>query len=95
LIAPDPENLREFIAAANESSNSVVYKVRIPVISDAKDLEKGFSYFVSEEQLAAFGKLTTLQRLQWADEARRFTRLARTPETARRQERLRRGETIV
>ena len=57
--------------------------------------EKGFSYYVSDEQLAAFGKLTPLQRLQWVDEARRFTLLARTPETAQRQERLRRGESIA
>lgn len=55
----------------------------------------GFSYFVSDEQLLAFQRLTPLQRLQWADEARRFTLLARTPETAQRQERLRRGESIV
>lgn len=55
----------------------------------------GFSYYVSDEQLEAFQRLTPLQRLQWADEARLFTLLARTPETAERQERLRRGESIV
>ena len=55
----------------------------------------GFRYYVSEEQLRAFAKLTLLQRLEWVDEARTFTLMARTPETAERQERLRRGETIV
>ncbi len=55
----------------------------------------GFSYFVSGDQLRAFQSLTPLQRLKWVDEARRFTLLARTPETARRQERLRQGKTIV
>ena len=55
----------------------------------------GFDYYVSEEQLEAFSKLTLLQRLQWVEEARLFTLMARTPETAERQERLRRGETIV
>lgn len=55
----------------------------------------GFSYYVSDEQLQAFQRLTPLQRLRWADDARRFTLLARTPETAERQERLRRGESIV
>lgn len=55
----------------------------------------GFGYDVSEEQLEAFSKLTLLQRLQWVDEARLFTLMARTPETAERQERLRRGERIV
>ena len=55
----------------------------------------GFDYYVSEEQLEAFSKLTLLQRLQWVEEARLFTLMACTPETAERQERLRRGETIV
>lgn len=55
----------------------------------------GFGYDVSDEQLEAFAKLTPIERLQWADEARLFTLMARTPETAERQERLRRGETIV
>ncbi len=54
----------------------------------------GFDYYVSDEQLRAFGRLTALQRLQWLDEVRRFTLLAQTPETARRQERLRRGERL-
>lgn len=55
----------------------------------------GFGYDVSDEQIEAFSKLTLLQRLQWVEEARLFTLMARTPETAERQERLRRGETIV
>lgn len=55
----------------------------------------GFGYDVSDEQLEAFAKLTLFQRLQWVEEARLFTLMARTPETAERQERLRRGETIV
>lgn len=55
----------------------------------------GFSYYVSDEQLHAFARLTDLEKLQWVDEARLFTLMARTPETAERQERLRRGEEIV
>jgi hypothetical protein len=55
----------------------------------------GFSYFVSGDQLRAFQNLSPLQRLKWVDEVRRFTLLARTPETARRQERLRQGKTIA
>ena len=62
--------------------------------SDEKETLGGFDYYVSDEQLRAFGRLTPLQRLQWLDEARRFTLLAQTPETARRQERLRRGERL-
>ena len=55
----------------------------------------GFHYYGSDEQLAAFAKLSPLQRLEWAEAAREFTYLAQTPETRERQERLRRGETIV
>ena len=55
----------------------------------------GFYYWVSDEQMAAFAKLSDLQRLQWVDEARLFTLAARTPETAQRQERLRLGLPIV
>jgi hypothetical protein len=55
----------------------------------------GYRYYVSDEQLAAFAKLTPLERLQWVDELRRFILLTETPETAARRERLRRGETIA
>jgi hypothetical protein len=55
----------------------------------------GFYYWVSDEQMAAFAKLSDLERLQWVDEARLFTLAARTPETAKRQERLRHGLPIV
>ncbi len=55
----------------------------------------GFSYWVSDEQLEAFGKLSLLDRLRWVDAARQFTLAAQTPETRERMERLRRGETIV
>ena len=53
----------------------------------------GFSYHVSDEQLAAFSKLTMLERLQWVEEARMFTLLAQTPETKARHEALRKGNT--
>jgi hypothetical protein len=55
----------------------------------------GYFYRVSDEQLEVFARLSLYDRLKWADEMRLFTLLARTPETAERQERLRRGETIV
>jgi hypothetical protein len=54
----------------------------------------GYRYYVSDEQLAAFAKLTPMERLRWVDELRRFILLTETPETAERRERLRRGETI-
>lgn len=49
----------------------------------------GFSYFVSEEQLAAFAKMSDLERLQWVEDARLFTLMAQTPETKARHEALR------
>jgi hypothetical protein len=54
----------------------------------------GFRYAVSAEQLEAYARMTTRQRLEWVDAARTFTLKVRTPETAIRQERLRRGLTI-
>jgi len=54
----------------------------------------GFRYTVSEEQLAAYARMTTRQRLEWVDAARMFTLKTRTRETAIRQERLRRGLSI-
>ena len=55
----------------------------------------GFYYWVSDEQMASFARLSDLERLQWLDEARLFTLAARTPETAQRQERLRQGLPIM
>jgi hypothetical protein len=49
----------------------------------------GFSYFVSDEQLAAFAKMSDLQRLQWVEDARLFTIMAQTPETKARHDALR------
>lgn len=49
----------------------------------------GFNYFVSEEQLAAFAKMSDLERLQWVEDARLFTLMAQTPETKARHEALR------
>lgn len=55
----------------------------------------GYSYRVNDEQLEAFAQLSPYERLKWVDEMRLFILMARTPETTERQERLRRGETIV
>lgn len=51
----------------------------------------GFSYYVSEEQLAAFAELSDLARLQWVDDARLFTLMTQTPETKVRHALLRKG----
>ena len=58
----------------------------------SKDFEpNGFSYYVSDEQLAAFAKLSMLERLQWVENARIFTLMTQTPETKARHELLRKG----
>ena len=62
--------------------------------SNLKSEPNGFSYYVSDEQLAAFAKLTMLERLQWVDDARMFTLMAQTPETKARHESLRRGNNL-
>jgi len=54
----------------------------------------GYSYDVSNEQLAAFARLTPLERLQWVEDARLFTLMGQTKETRRRHENLRRGGWI-
>lgn len=63
--------------------------------ADIKKPAGGFSYYVSDEQLAAFAKLSLFDRLVWVEQARLFTLAGRTPETTERQERLRRGLTIT
>lgn len=65
------------------------------MVDASKKMRGGYSYYVSDEQLEAFAKLTPYERLKWADEIRQFTLLARTPQTAERQERLRQGKTII
>lgn len=59
-----------------------------------KPTKGGYYYYVSDEQLAAFAKLSLLDRLKWVDDLRLFILMASTPETTERRERLRRGETI-
>ena len=55
----------------------------------------GHSYWVSDEQLQAFQKLSMIDRLRRVKAARQFTLAGQTPETRERMERLRRGETIA
>lgn len=56
--------------------------------------QNGFRYYVSDEQLAAFARLTPLQRLEWVEAAREFSWLGQTEETRLRQQRLRAGKPI-
>ncbi|MCL2524928.1 MAG: hypothetical protein FWF20_05685 [Betaproteobacteria bacterium] len=63
--------------------------------SETPTTKGGFYYDVTPEQLAAFARLSTKQRLEWVEAARKFTLLAQTPEMRERHERLRRGLPIV
>lgn len=62
--------------------------------AEARRQQTGFHYYVSDEQLAAFARLTPLQRLEWVEAAREFTWLGQTAETRTRHERLRQGKAI-
>lgn len=55
----------------------------------------GFHYHVSDDQLAAFARLSLLQRLEWVEAAREFAYLGQTQETRERHQRLRDGKTIA
>ena len=57
--------------------------------------EGGYSYYVSDEQIEAFTRLTPLERLKWVDDLRLFTLMASTPEITERRERLRQGKTVT
>ena len=57
--------------------------------------EGGYYYYVSDDQLEAFARLTPLERLKWVDDLRLFTLMASTPEITKRRERLRQGKTIT
>ena len=65
-------------------------QIKITPVSTLSE-PNGYSYYVSDEQLAAFAKLTMLERLQWVEDARMFTLMAQTPETKARHEALRKG----
>ena len=49
----------------------------------------GYTYWVSDDQLAHYAALSILERLTWLDQARQFVLLAETKQTAARRARLR------
>ena len=55
---------------------------------------KGYVYWVSDEQLHTFARLSPERRFALAEETRAFLVAAATPETIKRIQRLRRGESI-
>jgi hypothetical protein len=48
----------------------------------------GYTYYVSDEQLADYGRLSLLERLTWLDQARQVILVARTEQSASRRARL-------
>jgi hypothetical protein len=59
-----------------------------------KPTDRGYVYWVDDEQMRAFSGLTHAQRFEWVESTRAFLVMAATPETTERILRLRRGETI-
>ena len=57
--------------------------------------KEGFFYYVNDDPLRRFARLTGMERLRWLDEARRLVLSIRTPAAALRQERLRSGAAIT
>lgn len=57
--------------------------------------EDGYYCYVTDEQLEAFTRLTTLERLKWVDDLRLFTLMASAPEITERRDRLRRSDPII
>lgn len=54
----------------------------------------GYAYYVSDEQIVDYGRLSLLERLTWLDQARQFVLLAETDQIARRRARLRNEEAV-
>jgi hypothetical protein len=57
----------------------------------AKPARGGYTYFVSDEQLRAFRRLTPEQRLRWLDEMREFSIETAPPRAKEWWRRLRAG----
>jgi hypothetical protein len=62
---------------------------RVAEQGPGKPARAGYTYYVSEEQLAQYATLTPLERLMWLDQARRFVLLAETEQSAARRAQLR------
>ncbi|MBP9085497.1 MAG: hypothetical protein KBG15_05225 [Kofleriaceae bacterium] len=59
--------------------------------SDDKLVRGGYSYYVSDEQLAQFGKATIAQRIEWLESMQQWTWDNASPEVRASWARLRRG----
>ena len=59
---------------------------------DSNNAKKGFSYYVSREQIEAFRKLPVEERLRWLEEAREFMIRFMPPRNWEILQKFRRGE---
>jgi hypothetical protein len=57
--------------------------------------DRGFTYEVSDEQIAAYAARPIHVRMAWVEETARLTWSLASPEVLERWARLRRGETIL
>ena len=55
-------------------------------------LKKGFTYSYTEEQIRAYSKLSTREKLKWLEEANRFCAKAITGRRKKIWEKFRKGE---
>ena len=54
----------------------------------------GYSYSVTDEELAHFASLAPIDRLKWVDDTRKFILMAETDKTQDIREKLRKGELL-
>ncbi|MBN2842730.1 MAG: hypothetical protein JXM68_06545 [Sedimentisphaerales bacterium] len=53
---------------------------------------KGYSYFVTDEQIREYMKLTTAEKLEWLEEANEFIQAASDDKTREIRDKFRKGE---
>lgn len=62
------------------------------IIPKKENENKGFSYTVSDEQIAAYSKWTIAEKLRWLEETNKLIYSLQTPEERKRMLQLRNGE---
>ncbi|MFV1997294.1 MAG: hypothetical protein ACC641_04700 [Acidiferrobacterales bacterium] len=67
-------------------------KPKKPDTASLTSKKGGYSYSVTDEQLAHFSSLSPGDRLRWVDDTRKFILMAETAETRKIRERLRAGK---
>ncbi|MFH1050507.1 MAG: hypothetical protein V1779_06200 [bacterium] len=55
-------------------------------------MSKGFKYYIEDEKIREYMKLSTEEKLKWLDEIQRFSELAMTEKEKEIREKFRKGE---